>query len=93
MNARKALIIKGKIKPPQCSRARRGSIRRAALRAPFVISRRRIAAHGRRPPVLELRGITKRFPGIVANDSIDLDLRPGEVHALLGENGAGSPRS
>ncbi len=42
-----------------------------------------------RPPVLELRGITKRFPGIVANDRIDLDLRHGEVHALLGENGAG----
>jgi simple sugar transport system ATP-binding protein len=41
------------------------------------------------PPVLELRGITKRFPGIVANDRIDLDLRAGEVHALLGENGAG----
>ena len=41
------------------------------------------------PPVLELRGITKRFPGIVANDQIDLDLRRGEVHALLGENGAG----
>src|SRR5687768_1845733 len=40
-------------------------------------------------PVLELRGITKRFPGIVANDAIDLDLRRGEVHALLGENGAG----
>ena len=40
-------------------------------------------------PVLELRGITKRFPGIVANDRIDLDLRRGEVHALLGENGAG----
>jgi general nucleoside transport system ATP-binding protein len=39
--------------------------------------------------VLELRGITKRFPGIVANDHIDLDLRRGEVHALLGENGAG----
>src|SRR2546430_16274708 len=39
--------------------------------------------------VLELRGITKRFPGIVANDRVDLDLRPGEVHALLGENGAG----
>ncbi|MFL5967498.1 MAG: ATP-binding cassette domain-containing protein, partial [Gaiellaceae bacterium] len=39
--------------------------------------------------VLELRGITKRFPGIVANDHIDFDLRPGEVHALLGENGAG----
>ena len=41
------------------------------------------------PPVLELRGITKRFPGIVANDGIDLDLKRGEVHALLGENGAG----
>src|SRR5215211_4167179 len=40
-------------------------------------------------PVLELRGITKRFPGVLANDSVDLDLRRGEVHALLGENGAG----
>src|SRR5918992_5376340 len=40
-------------------------------------------------PVLELRGITKRFPGVLANDHIDLDLRRGEVHALLGENGAG----
>jgi general nucleoside transport system ATP-binding protein len=40
-------------------------------------------------PVLELRGITKRFPGVLANDRVDLDLRKGEVHALLGENGAG----
>ena len=40
-------------------------------------------------PVLEMRGITKRFPGIVANDDVDLDVRTGEVHALLGENGAG----
>ncbi|MDQ0317406.1 putative B6 ABC transporter ATP-binding protein [Amorphus orientalis] len=40
-------------------------------------------------PIVSLSGVTKRFPGIVANDSIDLDLRPGEVHVLLGENGAG----
>ncbi|HEY8408683.1 MAG TPA: ABC transporter ATP-binding protein [Gaiellaceae bacterium] len=40
-------------------------------------------------PVLELRGITKRFPGVLANDRVDFDLRDGEVHALLGENGAG----
>ena len=38
---------------------------------------------------LELRGITKNFPGIVANDSVDFDLREGEIHTILGENGAG----
>src|SRR3954470_13820 len=40
-------------------------------------------------PALEMHGITKRYPGVVANDHIDLEIRPGEIHALLGENGAG----
>lgn len=40
-------------------------------------------------PILHVRGLSKEFPGILANDSIDLDVYQGEVHALLGENGAG----
>ena len=40
-------------------------------------------------PALEMRGVTKRYPGVLANDHIDLDIKPGEIHALLGENGAG----
>ena len=43
----------------------------------------------RQAPILEMRGISKRFPGVVANDGVDLDLYPSEVLALLGENGAG----
>jgi ABC-type uncharacterized transport system ATPase subunit len=38
---------------------------------------------------LEMKGITKRFPGVLANDRVDFDVRTGEVHCLLGENGAG----
>ncbi len=41
------------------------------------------------PPVLQMRGITKRFPGVLANNDVALDLYAGEVLALLGENGAG----
>jgi len=40
-------------------------------------------------PFLAMRGITKSFPGVMANDHIDLEIYSGEVHALLGENGAG----
>ncbi len=40
-------------------------------------------------PAVEMRGITKRFPGVLANDHVDLMVRRGEVHALLGQNGAG----
>ena len=39
--------------------------------------------------ILEMRGISKRFPGVLANDHVDFDVKSGEVHALLGENGAG----
>ena len=46
-------------------------------------------AVGRREPVVELRGISKSFAGVRANDNINFSLMPGEVHALLGENGAG----
>src|SRR5258707_15826987 len=40
-------------------------------------------------PAVELVGITKRFPGVIANDAVNLTIRKGEVHCLLGENGAG----
>ncbi len=39
--------------------------------------------------MVEMRGIVKRFPGVLANDHVDFELLPGEIHALLGENGAG----
>jgi simple sugar transport system ATP-binding protein len=41
------------------------------------------------PSVVEMRGVVKRFPGVLANDHVDFSLRKGEIHALLGENGAG----
>ncbi|HEV7208611.1 MAG TPA: ATP-binding cassette domain-containing protein, partial [Mycobacteriales bacterium] len=47
------------------------------------------APEGQVPPALRLVGITKRFPGVVANDDVELTVARGAVHALVGENGAG----
>jgi len=44
---------------------------------------------GARPPALQMRGIRKTFPGVVALDAVDLTVEAGDVHMLLGENGAG----
>ena len=44
---------------------------------------------GAAPPRLQLVGITKRYPAVVANSGVSLTVQPGEVHAVLGENGAG----
>jgi len=46
-------------------------------------------ADSQAPPIVEMRGITIRFPGVLALDDVDFFLRPGEVHSLMGENGAG----
>ena len=40
-------------------------------------------------PLLEMKGITKHFPGVLALNKVDFEVLPGEVHALVGENGAG----
>jgi len=39
--------------------------------------------------IVQTKGITKYFPGVLANDHIDFELKKGEIHTLLGENGAG----
>ena len=58
--------------------------------ADIPAERRLTSPHARRGARVELRGITKRFGPLVANDAIDFELRSGEIHALLGENGAAS---
>lgn len=54
-----------------------------------VAEQRSGASTSEAPLLLELKGVTKRFPGVLALDKVDFELRPGEVHILFGENGAG----
>jgi len=54
-----------------------------------IVMSDQISSRQRRLERVEMRGIVKRFPGVLANDRIDFDVRAGEIHALLGENGAG----
>jgi simple sugar transport system ATP-binding protein len=60
-----------------------------AIAANFYPAEVNVDTGGSMANVLELRGMTKSFPGVLANDHIDLTLEEGEIHALLGENGAG----
>ncbi|MCU1655955.1 MAG: transporter ATP-binding protein, partial [Pseudonocardiales bacterium] len=68
-------------------RREQGSVAIAAAPEPAATSP--AATSPAEPPAVELHGITKRFPGVVANSDIDLVVRRGHVHALVGENGAG----
>src|SRR5690606_26040377 len=83
---------------PQAGPARRGrglpppgghAIKNFEQRAASAMATAPPTFFGQPAPRLELRGITKVFPGCLANHSIDLSVMPGEIHALLGENGAG----
>src|SRR4029077_17686633 len=54
-----------------------------------VLAGDRMSTPDPNPLAVEMRGITKAWPGVVANDHVDFSVRAGEIHALVGENGAG----
>ncbi len=58
-----------------------------------MTSERAAATTSERAAVVEMRGISIQFPGVKALDGVDFTLYAGEVHSLMGENGAGSPLS
>ena len=79
--------VSGAVKLTALDRSRQSCGRPACISQAMRIAPWRLCSP--MPPLLELHGITKRFPGVLANDHINLTLEPGEIHALLGENGAG----
>ena len=75
--------------PPRASRSRTAAGRGAGSPAPRLAARTPPMSDDGRTPILEVRGLTKTFPGVIANEDVDFTLHEGEVHCLLGENGAG----
>ena len=83
------MMTRGARQEPKANKRDRGQADRDGLSAPAVVSSPITHHPSPRHPIVEMRGISKRFGAVVANDRISLDLWPGEIHAVLGENGAG----
>ncbi len=64
-------------------------LRKSADSLPVIGTEKEVIGLQETPYAIEMVNITKRFPGIIANDNVTLQLKKGEIHALLGENGAG----